>query len=265
MIIHQIWMQGEANLPPKYRAYATRLRELNPEMPYRLWSEPELERVCASISPRCHQAWRACRYMHQRVDFGRYCLVYVYGGVTVDMDAKPLKPFKPLLDRLPRDALVVSRFPVNTVEASLLSMQRQTWWLNNATLIAHRPRNRACRVLIDRVADRILGAWWVDAVPRSVAIAYTTGPMFFMHVFRDVLPRDSFVALPHTYLEPCSGFHDQCRVPPEAILDHDHDGTWQSGFHTVGMKAYFFCTTHPVQFLTSLALAALAGYLVRRA
>ena len=258
MIIHQIWMQGADNVPDTYRAYADRLRRLNPTYEYRLWSKEDLERACAEIGPRHLKAFRTCRFMHQQIDFGRYCIVYLHGGITVDMDAEPLRPFDPLVARLPDHSLIVSQFPMNTLESSILSLRPQHWWLNNATLISKRPGNPACRVLVDKVADRILASrWWTTVAPQSVVVSYTTGPMFFMHVFRDLLEPGTFIVLPYKYLEPCSGLHSSCKVPQDAILNHKHDGTWLSGFHTTILKGYFHATDSPMMFLAIVSIVSI--------
>jgi len=197
--------------------------------------------------------------MHQQIDFGRYCIVYLHGGITVDMDTEPLRSFEPLVSRLPDHSLIVSQFPMNTLESSILSLRPQNWWLNNATLISKRPYNPACRVLVDKVADRIHASrWWVSIAPQSVVVSYTTGPMFFMYVFRDVLDPSTFIVLPYKYLEPCSGLHDSCKVPQDAILHHKHDGTWLSGFHTTILKGYFHATDSPMMTVLILVVVSIA-------
>lgn len=259
MIIHQIWMQGEDLVPRSYKEYSRALRELNPGMQYRLWNDSQLEEVCDRLGPIYGKAYRACRYMHQKVDFGRYCVIYTYGGISVDMDVQPLRSLAPLVEALPEDRLGLSEFPTNRVESSLLSGGKHTWWLNNATLIAKTPRNRACKILVDKMAHAILTRTWVTMMPKNIAITYTTGPMHFMDVFRDMDP-SLWVMIPHKYLEPCSGYHKSCKLSDKAILYHKHDGTWLPRWYATAMRMYYRARENPVLVVVSLVLLV---YLIR--
>lgn len=236
-------MQGEDQIPPKYREYAEALRALHPAMAYRVWDATALRHVCWSLGPRYGMAYDRCRHLHQRVDFGRYCIVLAYGGITIDMDVKPITSFDHVLASVPRETLGVSQFPLSSVESSILSWRPQSWWLNNATLMAHRPGLPACRFLVDRIADRLFASWW-HWLPQSTAILYTTGPYAFVDVFRS-MPRSMWTMVPSTYFEPCSGYDVACRPSTESVVNHVHDGTWQPGWYGSMMRGYYHLKRHP--------------------
>lgn len=250
-------MQGEDHIPPTYKAYSDTLRRWNPEMTYRVWDDASLRRVCYSLHPRYGTAYDRCRYMHQRVDFGRYCVVLAYGGITIDMDVKPLKPLTHVIEMIPPSSLGVSQFPLSTVESSIFAMRQQTWWLNNATLIAHQARLPACRRLVDRIAMRLLGTWW-RWMPHSMAVLYTTGPMAFMEAFIHHIPHHEWTMLPHAYFEPCSGFDPTCAPSADSVVNHVHDATWQSGWYSWSIRQFYRVKRHPVlSTLVSLASVVL--------
>lgn len=243
-MLHQIWWQGADRVPATYRAYAQRLQALNPEYSYMCWDQWSVERLLQSMGERYTRALRSCMYLHQKVDFARYCIVYMFGGISVDMDAKPLKPFGPLVRTVPEDTLGVSEFPMSTVEKTLFSGGHPpSSWLNNATLIARRPKNRACGILVDAVADRLRSSFWVG-LPGWMAVAVSTGPLFFMHVFTHQIDPSLVHVIPHRYLEPCSGYHGSCVVPPDAVLYHKHDGTWLPEWYASMQRVYYRCRPH---------------------
>ena len=244
MHLHQIWMQGEDQVPAQYRSYARRLRALHPEYQYTLWDDTSLRRVCYRLGQRYGRAYDACLHMHQRVDFGRYCVILMHGGISVDMDVEPLKSFDHVVRHIPPHTLGVSQFPMSTTESSLLAMRPHRWWLNNATLIAPRADLPAAQRLVDRTADRLLAPWW-RWMPASMAILYTTGPMAFNTIFMKHIPRHEWTMIPYTYFEPCSGFNETCRPGKDSLVNHEHSGTWQPGWHGWTIRQYYRIKRHP--------------------
>lgn len=263
MIIHQIWMQGEPAIPDEYRRHATTLRAMNPEFEYKVWDERELERVCAGLGDRYLRAFRSAPHMHQRVDFGRYCVIYRYGGISIDMDVVPIKPIGPVVARVPEDRLGVTEMALTRTEASIMALRPMDYWLNNATLIAPRPGMPACRILVDKMADRLLNPGWRAYCPKSMSIMVTTGPAYFTRVFRDHVPDHMVHRLAADYFEPCVGYDDECGPTKDTVVDHRHDGTWHSMGTTVNV--YHFLKRRPaVSLVCVVSLVVLVVCLARR-
>lgn len=237
MRIHQIWMQGEENVPPPYRAYAKKLRALHPDFEYTLWDDAALRQVCWSLGDTYGRAYDRARFMHQKVDFGRYCLVLKYGGITIDMDVEPLRSFHDVIKKVPPHTLGVSEFPLSKSMSSMLTMRRQDFWVNNATLIAHRADLPAAQRLVDRMARQLLGSWWFW-MPKSMAVMYTTGPIAFNAIFKQI-PSSQWTMLPHTYFEPCFGYDDACTPSKDAVINHQHSGTWYPAFFGTVMRWWY--------------------------
>ena len=235
MIIHQIWIQGEDKIPQKYRITSRKLRRMNPEFEYKVWSGRELEQVCRSLGPPYHHAWKQAKHLHQHVDFGRYCVIYAYGGISIDMDVEPLRPIREVVDIVPKHTLGVTKLPVNATESSIVMMAPRPWFLNNATLIAHRPRLPAAKILIDRMADRLSNQGWRAKAPKSMAIWTTTGPRFFNETFAYHIDPSLYTAIPAEYFEPCSGFDKACRPTPKTVVSHMHAASWHSYGHVAQM------------------------------
>jgi mannosyltransferase OCH1-like enzyme len=214
-IIHQIWYQGTDNIPPKYRANASALRRLNPGWQHVVWDDAGLQQLCAAAG--CLETYLGYKILHQRIDFGRYVALYTHGGISVDMDVRPLRSFDelPFLDS---DHLIVSEIVIDALQ------ERATGKLvNNATMLC-RPRDPAMHYLLHRIQQKQIPAW----LPEFVQVLYTTGPMAVTGVLRQCPHPVRIVDA--VYFEPCHGINARCRPKPESFLYHQHDGTWH-GLH----------------------------------
>lgn len=85
LLIHQIWFQGEKNLPNRYKPWKDRWVSLADE--YKLWDAVEIEEL---IKEHLHPSYLTLYldYQHdiQRIDFAKYVILYLRGGVYCDMD-----------------------------------------------------------------------------------------------------------------------------------------------------------------------------------
>jgi mannosyltransferase OCH1-like enzyme len=97
--IHQIWLQGEDNLPPKYKEYMEKYKELNgPDgWEYKLWNEQEIRDLIKAKYPHLLCIYDNYPFWVMRVDLGKYCILEAEGGLLIDMDTKPLKPFNDIM------------------------------------------------------------------------------------------------------------------------------------------------------------------------
>ena len=85
--IFQVWFQGEKNLSNKnFQQNVINWKVLNPEWNYHFVTDAELRTSCKSYSDKCLQTYDNFSVLHQKIDFGRYVLLYLHGGLYVDMD-----------------------------------------------------------------------------------------------------------------------------------------------------------------------------------
>ena len=61
-IIHQIWFQGEDNIPKKYPNYSKSWKEMNPKFKYIFWDGEKMEKLIKEKYP-----WFLKRYNEYRI------------------------------------------------------------------------------------------------------------------------------------------------------------------------------------------------------
>jgi len=88
-IIHQIWLGGA--MPPRLASFSEEWRRLHPAWEYRLWTDQDMPAL------RHDAIFRATRSFAQKADILRYEVVARHGGMYVDADFEPIRPFDELV------------------------------------------------------------------------------------------------------------------------------------------------------------------------
>ncbi len=233
-IIHQIWMQGWEKRPQKFNANIERLRDMNPEFQIMTWDEEEIAKECESLSPAFLEKYRSFPHMISRVDYGRYILLYKYGGISLDLDMKPLHPLRetPGLDA--HDFIVSgSAFPYDK-----LGM------VNNAVLIVT-PKHPLLLEFIQKITDKHVNE--SDYLNNFLYVQNTTGPVILTQFIKE--HKQAIHVLDHVFFEPCMSVDPYCKVPENAIMDHQHELSWMSTFLKHLSTVFFFLLHHWFLFL----------------
>jgi len=214
-IIHQIWIQGKDQIPEKFLPNTEGIVKLHPNWKYILWCEIKIIRLL-----RQNKVWLDTyykfNYLHQKIDYAKYVILYKFGGVYVDMDAVVLKSFDSLLDSCMKYDLIVSKINLNRFE-SMLYCQRPVC-INNGIIMAQRSNS-----IIKKLVDSI------DENPTSLnpikffSINHTTGPSMFTKIILDNMNDQTMILKPE-YLEPqIFGMGD---VTSNTYAIHQHEGSW---------------------------------------
>ena len=144
-ITHQIWMQGWDKLPEKFQENVRLLEELNPGFKHKKWDEESLRAECAKVGKEYLDKFNSFEEMITRVDYGRYIVLYQYGGISIDTDMKPLKP----LDNIPgidRDSFIISKNDGTAISNMLAKINITR--LTNATILVSK-QNPIMKEIID--------------------------------------------------------------------------------------------------------------------
>lgn len=96
--VHMIWMQGEKNIPERFSKNLESWRE---HIDIKVWDGNMIRQLVKKRFPKLLKVYDGYPYFIQRVDLGRYVILYYYGGLYLDIDTNPIKEnIKILWERL---------------------------------------------------------------------------------------------------------------------------------------------------------------------
>jgi inositol phosphorylceramide mannosyltransferase catalytic subunit len=191
-IIHQTYKTS--NLPPAWKETPRSWMENHENWSYMFWDDTDCRELVAEHFPDFLSIFDAYEYPIQRADAVRYMMMYVYGGIYVDMDMACKKPIDDLFYK--RSDVYLLRTPNTGIITNcfMASKAGSNFWLH------------VIQMMIERAKDP--STLWVT---KHVEIMNTTGPAMLQAAYDDYIstgnPRVTFTFLPRPYLFP-----DECNV-----------------------------------------------------
>lgn len=231
-----IWFQGQATAPPAVQRVLrnNRRKARASGWDFVVFDGDDLRRACVECG--VSEVYDAYRHMHQRIDLGRLCLLYVHGGVSVDADQRFIKPCgalphlastTPVLSEVGcrrghtlchRALSLGARLSVNN--ALIMSPARSPTMLEIARRVAGRPRPSLGNPMLD--------------------VQVTTGPLSVSHAVSDMIADGRVKVMSATVVEPCSlqfgntlrqaftGRRARCAVFEDTVAVHPYSMSWFS-------------------------------------
>jgi mannosyltransferase OCH1-like enzyme len=83
-IIHQTWKTNI--VPVQYNESVLSCQKNNPTYKYILWTDGDMNTFVLTHFPRIYDTYKSYPYNIQRCDAFRYMVLYVYGGIYIDLD-----------------------------------------------------------------------------------------------------------------------------------------------------------------------------------
>ena len=216
-VIHQIYLQGMDEVPAELKKYMKINRKLNTDWVYEFWNEARI--IVLMEKYNYIDTYNEFIYMHQKIDFAKYVILYYQAGIYIDSDAFCLKPLTPLIEENINYDLIISKLNCNMVENYLHC--NYSYCINNGIIYA-KPYNKTLKKLIDKIVDH---HHCVDYIPKMICIEQTTGPSRLTDIIYENLD-DTIKILDAEYLEPC--ILDICHITDNTYIVHKHNGTWFS-------------------------------------
>ncbi len=214
-VTHQIWFQGWDQFPEKYVKNVESLRILNQNWEHRKWDEGSLRAECENFSPEAVSKYDAFTNMIQKIDFGRYVVLYNNGGISIDCDAECLRP----LDKIPgisNENLIISKWSQRSDFESWLchrgACPRGAIMMNNAT-IACSPKHGIMKKFIEFLIEnesRDPETQWDTEIQ--------TGPTITSYFFNHYL--DDIFILDPEIIEPWG------RITKRTVINHKYACSW---------------------------------------
>jgi mannosyltransferase OCH1-like enzyme len=214
------------------------------------WDENSLRLECEKFSPEALSKFDGFDKMIQKIDFGRYIVLYNYGGVSIDCDVECLRP----LDKIPgfdRYDFIISKNSLTKLEnkACSFGLSQDLVIINNATLCCSKEHP----IMKNLIEFLIENESWNEDIGLDTQLK--TGPLILSVFFNKYLDDPDISILDSEIFEPFGN------ITRRTILNHKYDQTWtQIGSHPV--KVYRVLKNNFVVILV-LAVAILAFFLIR--
>jgi hypothetical protein len=174
-------------------------RELHPDWELRLWRDEDLRWLeNQELFDQAERYVPVDAVGQLRADIARYEILHRYGGIYVDVDVEPLKPFDEFLDNV-----------------AFAGWERDSDWVGN-TVLGAEPGAEFFRLLIDALPDSVKKG--------NSHATYISGPRFLTPIFRrnlnllKVYPSKFFY--PYSHREIGQGMDPAYRSYPEAFSVH---------------------------------------------
>jgi len=267
-IIHQIWYQGEANIPDHLRNYRQSWMDKHPNYQFVLWDQSKIESLVDKMNIEIKELYHAYDLMIQRIDFAKYIILYIFGGIYIDMDVKCLKSLDTIYNAHPDKNVILSLCPYNFFHSLLLKLVglRSNENLINNGVIACIPQHALLRAIIVQ-AGKNKNTVLKNLNKNFLHIFYTTGPVMVTQAFREFKNNTDITILDNTYFEACDidSVKNGCVPPSHAVALHVYEGSWMSSHEKWIVNIYFFIEKYFVLLILISIAFAISKYLKKPA
>ena len=210
-ITHQIWFQGWDKLPEEFNENVQRLHSFNPGYTHMKWDEKTLRTECLKISKECAAKFDSFELMIMKIDFGRYIVLYNYGGISVDTDMYSIKS----IDNTP--GLDKYNFIISLTAAGVKTS------LNNAVILCTKENDIMLNIIQNIIQnDKKMSDYFV----KELYVSEVVGPWAISSILNKYT--DRILLLDNKYYEPCYSINPYCKIDSITIMDHRHKMSWIS-------------------------------------
>ena len=238
-IIHLNWMQGWDNFPEKLKPNVESIISKNPGWKVMKWDE---SRILNALQGTPYlNTYKSFKLLHQRVDFARYVLLYMFGGVSLDTDIEALRP--------------LSETPYINTSNFIVSEKPHSTSINNATILVSK-ENPIMKYVIDNIDTKECDK------SDYKCIQATTGPYAFNRLISKF--KDQIVVLDKSFLEPCTSLDPYCSPKEHSVLNHKHELSWISPWHKKAIQSYFIAKNFKVEIVMLIALVIILYFIFKK-
>lgn len=148
-------------MPPIIAQNAAALRDVYPVAEYRLWDGNALrEMLAANFEPEVVSAFETLQPYSYKCDLARFCILYLYGGLYVDLGIRCLNQLQP-----PRNIGVASFRDYDFLSPC--------WTANSTSVIWARPGRSEFRIAIEYIVENCRNRYYGNNP------LYPTGPVLW--------------------------------------------------------------------------------------
>lgn len=97
-IIHQIWIQGYNQIPEELKKYHDQCRLINNNFRYYFWDNIRIIKLLSKYFDKEYiELYNYYTIPSQKADLSKYAILYIYGGIYLDMDMICIKNLETFL------------------------------------------------------------------------------------------------------------------------------------------------------------------------
>jgi len=211
--IHQIWFQGKDKVPNKFLLNIEKTKKNLKNWNYILWDNNSIKELLKTMNPKYLRQYNNYKHLHQKVDYGRYCILYKLGGFYVDMDAYIIKDPSYIFKKFPNYEVYVSKGNFNLIESLITNGIFIT--INNGIILAKKKSDFMYN-LINKCPTKTYFNFM-----KMLEINFTTGPRKFSLIANN---SKKIKILQNEYFEPC--LQSICNINDNTITIHKHELSW---------------------------------------
>jgi mannosyltransferase OCH1-like enzyme len=242
--IHQIWIQGADKIPAKFEKNIKKIIEYNPDWTHIIWDEDKIIELLTKTDQSLLETYHKLEYLHHKADYARYIIIYIYGGIYIDMDAYTIKSLNSLAEKYNDYDLLVSKVNTNPIENFLATWQTDIL-INNGVIMA-KPNNHILSKIISSIVSEPLCEAYDN---RYTCIQRVTGPKKFSRYIYNNLDNKVKI-LSYDYFEPC--LLSYCNITPNTYIVHVHEGSWYSDSLKKVFQSYMYAKNNIFLILTTI-------------
>lgn len=218
-IIHQIWWQGENNIPERYINFRKSWFKRHPLWKYHIWDKYKFESLLRRLNNNFfNKVYIKLPLMIQKIDFAKYIVLYYIGGCYVDMDTISEKSLDYLLEKY-NSGLIVSQLNIyNFINFKLI---------NNGVIFSKK-KHKFFEYLFKEIYENKNQQWYQNS---DWYVMDSTGPLAFSRAMLNYSNNVKYldlIILDDSYLESCKMSDFGEIVQKGKYISHIHDCSWGS-------------------------------------
>ena len=221
-IIHQIWIQGEQNLPEHLAKNKDKIKELHPTWKYILWDEISILQLLKKTNMEWYKNYYKFEYLHQKVDYAKLIILYLHGGICIDMDAYTIKKLDGLFFKFKDYDFILSYASEFNSIINYILCNNTNRCMNNGIFFG-KPNTDILSYMIKYISYECS-----KLQHKIYCISNTTGPIYFNKYINEYMKdnknKSKIFILDNDYVEPC--VMDICKETENTYIKHKHNMTW---------------------------------------
>jgi mannosyltransferase OCH1-like enzyme len=245
--IYIVWYQGEKNITNKqYIENIKNWKLLNPTWNVKIIDNIQLRNACKLYSKKCLELYDSFNIMHMKIDLGRYVLLYLYGGIYVDMDMYCIRSLdysnilKKFLVKQNKYSNILGLSEINlSIYESYISIGKPQF-VNNAMMISTRKHPFLKRMINNIIKhfrapttkklQQIPAAFRTSTFENMQLIDSITGPQFLNKYYEKYTKRyktsDTHIEIfPYYIFEPATRIYME--LTNDTLAIHQYELSWQ--------------------------------------